>query len=97
MRTVMTTLSTIQNRHPDKHPTLLAPPPNTIHNRGIGAAERVPSTYVLSRRSLLGRVGGVPYPLISQERSRKVFPTYAYETSHPFVADLGQRVQCHHL
>jgi hypothetical protein len=30
MKMVMPTLTTIQNRHPDPHPPLLLPPPNTI-------------------------------------------------------------------
>jgi len=88
MRMVMTTLSTIQNRHPDKHPPLLAPPPNTIMNR-VHQQQMTRHPDLLSRRSPLGRVGGVPYPSVSQERSREVIPNHAYETSHPFVADLG--------
>ena len=30
---VMATLTAIQNRHPDKHPPLLVPPPNMIMKR----------------------------------------------------------------
>ncbi len=89
MRRVTTTLSTIQNRHPDKHPTLLAPPPNTIMNRVHQQQQMRRHPDILSLRSPLEGVGGVPYPSVSQERSREVFSTYAYETSHPFVADLG--------